>query len=158
MLLTKDMCSAKYAVTLKLQCLYSFLKKKKKRHTNIFFSPNRPGGVNITCKCLASIVHKHSLHLWGRWDSWELSCPTTEGHLHGGQRRIHLASWLRHLCFWERRVLCCPPERQLTLTSLETYFPGLEMTPHEQELSFPRFVGQRLSEEVAIASSLGAVV
>ena len=33
-----------------------------------------------------------------------------------------------------------------------------QMTPHEQDLSFPRSVGQRLLEEVTIASSLVVVV
>ena len=152
------MCSVKYAVTLLSFSVCIVYSKKKKRHTHIFFSPNKPGGLNITCKCLASIVHKHSLHLWGHWDSRESGCPTTEDHLHGGQWRIHLSSWLRHLCFWERRVLHCPLERQLTLPSLETYVSGLEMTPHEQDLSFPRSVGQRLLEEVTIAPSLVVVV
>ena len=139
MLLTKRYVLSKiYCHSIKLQCLYCLLKKKKKkRHTHIFFSPNKPGGSNITCKCLASVVHKHSLHLWGHWDSRESGRPTTEDHLHGGQWRIHLSSWLRHLCFWERRVLRCPPGRQLTLPSLETYFSGLRW-PHTSRISlFP---------------------
>ena len=136
MLLTKRYVLSKICRhSIKLQRLYSFLKKKKGTH--IFFSPNKPGGLNITCKCLASIVHKHSLHLWGHWDSRESGCPTTEGHLHGGQWRIQGSGsrWLRRLCSWERRPLRCPPERQLTLPSLETYFSGLKMTPHELDLS-----------------------
>ena len=105
----KDMCSVKYAVTLLSFSVCILFSKKKKGTGTLFFSPNKPGGLNITCKCLASIVH-NTLSIWeatetaGSWaarllraistaDNGEPTCPVGSSVCVSGRDKFYVVHW-----------------------------------------------------------------